>query len=396
MKILFLGYAVSNEINGNLSGKSEAGNKMELSIIYRLNKLVDELKIITVYPIAPFPLDRSIIVKTKTIPLGNNIFSWRVGFLNFPVVKQILQATAVYRAAKREIKRDKNTIIMTFNMYPQVGVPAILIKRKFNCRVIPFLADLPIDDNYKRKGLSKVLHKIFNNVTKKCISGASAVIVLNKHARDIFASGKKYLVIDGGFDSSLYTLFSLKNDINKYADQGNKHAVYTGSLAEYSGVLNIIAAMKFVKNPNIILDIYGSGNMADEVRNSVSNNVKFYGALPQKEIFEIQKNAWLLINPRPVEDDIAKVTFPSKIFEYMVSGTPVLTTRLNGFSKDYDGKVFFAENNEPKTLADCINRIDMMTTDELDAMAQAARRFVLKNKTWDIQIKKIYDFLEQI
>ena len=394
MKVLFLGYAVSSETNKNLTGKSEAGNKMELSILYHLNKMVDQLDVITVYPIAPFPKDSLLIVRDEKIELGNDICSNRVGFFNIPIIKQITQTISVYNAAAKITKRNKNVIVMSFNMYPQVGVPAVLLKKKYGCKVVPFLADLPIDDNYQRKSISKWIRKVFNNITKKCILNASDVIVLNKHARDVFAPKSRYLIVDGGFEPALYPADA---GSEKSGDVGlEKHIVYTGSLAEYSGIMNLISSMKLIKNENIVLDIYGSGNLESVVKKVDYKNVHYHGSVAHEKILAIQRNAWLLINPRPIDDEIAMVTFPSKIFEYMVSGTPVLTTRLNGFSDEYEGKLFFADDNEPETLACCINRLDLMTAEELKEVSQKARDFVLEHKTWEKQMERVCQFLNDI
>lgn len=392
MEILFLGYAVAPEENRKLSGKSEAGNKMELSILYQLKKRVDELNVITVYPLAPFPLDKNLVVKYKRIGLGNGIKSQRVSFINVPIIKQITQMISVYQASSKIVKNKEHTIVVAFNMYPQVGVPAILLKRKYNCRIIPFLADLPIDDNYQRKGISRIVHNIFYHITKKSILDVKEVVVLNKHARDIFAPKSRYLVIDGGYDPTLYP--ELQGNSFSKEDDGIKHLVYTGSLAEYSGIMNLISAMKMVKNKNIVLDIYGSGNLQKYMESLNMQNVKYHGMADNKKIISIQRNSWLLVNPRPVEDEIAKVTFPSKIFEYMLSGTPVLTTRLNGFSDEYKDKIFFAEDNRPETLAFWINYIDTLSKEYLVQIADMAKTFIENKKTWEIQIKRLIKFLE--
>ena len=80
----------------------------------------------------------------------------------------------------------------------------------------------------------------------------------------------------------------------------------------------------------------------------------------------------------------------------MMSGTPVLTTKLNGFTSSYEGKVFFAENNSPKKLAESINLINNFSETELKKMAESAREFLIKEKTWDKQVEKIVTFIEKV
>ena len=69
----------------------------------------------------------------------------------------------------------------------------------------------------------------------------------------------------------------------------------------------------------------------------VKNNekIKYFGVIDFESILLRQKNTDLLINPRPSIDEYTKYSFPSKIMEYMASGTPVLTTKLSGIPMEY-------------------------------------------------------------
>ena len=61
--------------------------------------------------------------------------------------------------------------------------------------------------------------------------------------------------------------------------------------------------------------------------------IHFGGVIPLSEVIEKEIQATILINPRPVDQEFTKYSFPSKIMEYMSSGTPVLTTKLPVYQK---------------------------------------------------------------
>lgn len=387
MKILYLGYAVSKEDSELLTGASIAGNKMQLNIIKNLKKIVDELEIITVYPIASFPKEKRVFVLKKKITLYKNIKSIRAPFINLPLIKQITQAFTVWIIGRKYMMKNPDAVILTFNMFPQVGLPAFLLKKYNRNKVASILADLPIDDNYQRKGISKYFRHFFDSCTKKLIKTCDKIIVLNECAAAKFAPSVRYLVIEGGVDLETINRLNLKKEKKK------KIIVYSGALSEYSGIKELVIAMKYVCNKTIVLNIYGDGSLREYIENLNCRNVKYCGIVSNQKVIEIQNEAWLLVNPRSVDDEIAKVTFPSKMFEYMTSGTAVLTTRLNGFTADYDDKVFFAENNSPNTLADKINDIDLLNNQDLVDKAIEAYNFVVINKNWDIQVKKIMKFI---
>ena len=72
------------------------------------------------------------------------------------------------------------------------------------------------------------------------------------------------------------------------------------------------------------------------------------------------------------------VTFPSKIFEYMLSGTPVITTRLNGFNSEYYDTMYFVEDNTVNELVTGIKMVLSQTPEQLRQKAYSAYRLVLQ------------------
>jgi glycosyltransferase involved in cell wall biosynthesis len=143
------------------------------------------------------------------------------------------------------------------------------------------------------------------------------------------------------------------------------------------------------------LDVYGGGYLEEYVAQFAKThaNVVYHGRVENKEVMQKQREAWLLINPRRVDDLIAKVTFPSKTFEYMLSGTPILTTRLNGYGAEYQDKMFFIEKGGAQGIADAISGIEKKDSKELMDTACRAYEFITKKRTWKEQTQRIIDFL---
>lgn len=392
MKILFLGSATSREMVKALSGGSIAGNKMQVNVLENLI-IYDDVKIdaLSILSVAAFPHDKTVYVKKSNIKVSDELSAIQIPFLNLPIIKQVWQTFSIYHQAKKILKKDKEYIIFSFNLFPQQGLPLIWIKKKFGCKVVSLLADLPIDDDYGRKGISKILRKFFDYLTKKAILACNNLIVLNENAINQYAPSANYIVVDGGVDLK-------EHDLNLNATKSQiKNIVYSGALVEYNGIINLIEAMKFVTDKSIELHIYGGGLLEQYVAEKANElpNVKYFGKISNDEMRRKQSKAWLLINPRPVNDPIAKVTFPSKIFEYMLSGTPVLTTKLNGFTEDYFDKMFFVENNDSKAMAEKIDEISLKSDEEIATMAKKAQDFVVECRSWEKQCEKIYNFIKK-
>ncbi len=387
MKIIFLGYAVSKKEAGQCSGVSVAGNNMQLGLLEALEPLCDELKAVTIYPVSAWPKDAKRRYKKETIDLGF-MESTRVGFRNLPVIKQRQQGRHAYRECLSYLRENPDAVLVTFNMYPQTGYAANKL-RKQGYKVVPLLADLPIDDNYNRRGISKLVMNSFFRKTARYISRVDRVIALNKHAAEVYAPNAEYMVMDGAVAKSSIEPISPRNNTIK-------NIVYGGSLNDYSGIKELIEAMRLVKNKEVVLEIYGSGDAAEYIKQKACSTIRFGGKILPEEMRKVQRNAWVLVNPRNPEDPIAQVTFPSKTFEYMISGRPTLSTRLNGFTEEYEDKLYFADSNEPHILAIAIDKVAAMSEKELDDTAKRAYEFVVNERTWDVQAKRIVEFLSKV
>ena len=391
-EIVYLGYVVSPVEADQDSGASVAGNKMQWNVIKHLASWEDiNITCITVTPLAAYPRDKKIFQKYEVKELFPGVISHQVAYYNFPIIKQFFQIINVYKTAKRIIKEKQADTLLCFNAFPQVGIPMRWLKKKFpKLDTICLLADLPIDDNTNRKGFSSFLFEKMEKSTWKSMRECERYIVLNKHVVEKYLPDKPYTVVDGGID---------ENDIERHEEpvekSGEHNIVYCGALTEYNGIINLIQAMEILQGEDICLDIYGSGYLEQKVNSATEINpkIRYHGKVTNDEVIRKQREAWLLINPRIVNDPIAQVTFPSKIFEYLLSETPVLSTRLSGYGEEYKGKMIFAENDSPEKLAEAIKAVHELPEDSLTKTAQEAKRFVIASKKWSNQVRIIHQFI---
>lgn len=390
MNILYIGQVVNLDDQNKFSGCSVAGNKMQHNI---LSNLVDNdsisLNFITVLPVAAFPKDKHLYYTKQRVHLVKGLEGTAVSFINLPFIKQFCQIMNTYKLAKS--KMDKDTVVLTYNMYPQIGLPAKWLKKKYGCKIISVIADLPIDDSAgHRSGIGEKVSDVFNSITKNNIRECDGIIALNKNAVDKYAPNTPYVIVEGGVNLEEYP----KDPITQV---DSKCLVYSGALTDYSGVKQLVDAMDFVQS-DVTLEIYGGGYLEEYIKQKSLQNKKvvFKGSVDNKTMLEIQRNSYILVNPRPTDDPISQVTFPSKMFEYMMSGRPVLTTRLNGLSEEYLEHLFFIEDESPKGIAAAINEMIGYGDDKLGSVAKGARSFIEREKNWKRQGKKIFDFVSLI
>ena len=391
MHIVYFGIVSRLEDIGKIGETSIAGNKMQYNLLKNLSQKEDvSIDVVSFHPYKPFRKSKKLFVKATKEKLFDNVDMYQVGYVNIPLIKQLIISRNTKKTAKKLLNGQQD-VLMIFDMYPTQSNAFTKLSKKVKGRAVCLLADLSIGGVVKTKGIKKLLRKMYDKQTLANLSKCNYFIALNENAMKTYAPHSKYLIVDGGIEPSEY------QDINRCWAGKIKNVVYTGALVDYSGIKNLISAIDLLNNKEIVLDIYGDGILKEEIIEIAKNNkrIRYLGKVSNQECVEIQQSAWLLANPRPTENDIAKVTFPSKIFEYLMSGRPVMSTRLNGFSKDYENLLFWTDDCSVEGLAEKINQIDKLDNEHLTLMATEARQYLLKNKTWDINANNINEFLKR-
>jgi glycosyltransferase involved in cell wall biosynthesis len=389
MHIVYMGIISRPEDIGKIGEASVAGNKMQYNLLKYLSRYDDmDIDIVSFHPFKSFPHGKKLFVKTVKEKLFDNVDLWQVGYINLPVIKQLVIPITTYFRAKKLIK-NKNDVLFLYDMYPNQGIPMSMLRKKVKDNTLCLLADLSVGQVAKTKGVKKLLRVLYENSTLSNMKKCKNYIALNENAMKKYVPESRYIIVDGGIEPSEFA------EKEHFWAEDEKNVIYTGALVDYSGIMNLITAMDLIEDKSIVLDIYGDGPLKSEIERISAENKRicYHGRVDNKTAIKAQQSAWLLANPRPTQSEIAMVTFPSKIFEYLMSERPVMTTRLNGFSKDYDDILYWIDGETPKDIAECINKINKETNDTLLKRAKLAKEYLLKNKTWEINAKKIHEFM---
>ena len=391
MHVVYLGVVSQPDSTIKTRELSVAGNKMQYNLLKYLSKYDDiKIDVVSFYPYKGRKYSKKLFVKTTKEKLFDNVDLYQVGYINLPIIKQLILPLKTYKLARRLTARED--VVMSYDMYPTQGIPMSRLSKKVDGKTICLLADLSIGGVQKLRGIKKFLRWVYDKNTLSNIKKCRHYIVLNENVVKTYIPNCKHMVMDGGIEPSEFA------DNGHCWDGKQKNIIYTGALVDYSGIINLITAMNSVKNTDIVLDIYGDGPLKSKIEEIAKKDsrIRYYGKVDNQEAIRKQQTAWLLANPRPIDTLIAQVTFPSKIFEYLMSGRPVMTTRLNGFSRDYDDLLFWVDGGDAESLAAKINEIDRETDENLRLIAKNAKAYLLKNKTWAINTEKIYCFLKKV
>ncbi len=180
-----------------------------------------------------------------------------------------------------------------------------------------------VEMHQELKGLTKFLFLNLNFIKSKSII---KIIFISRALSNYYKNyTKNFIVLHDGVD--LKDFKNLKKKIKKV-----KNITYTGSFYRGRGVEKIIDLAK--KLPHINFNMYGQRN---EFFDNLPKNIKIYKFIKHSKIPIILNKSDILIlpysnkvsiNSENFKDDISKFTSPIKMFEYLASGTPIISSNL--------------------------------------------------------------------
>ena len=320
-------------------------------------------------------------------------------FINFPVLKHIgIGISFYFNTLCWQIKnRGKQKGLIMDASYvsalPFVVLASLGFKSKKTaifCDIYDYMAD--VKDARENQKISFV-KRVAKKVISKCYKKLDSYVFLTEQMNEVVNPlNKPYIVMEGLVDINME---SKPNELSNKAE--GKVVMYAGAIRAQYGVKNLVEGFIDYKNDDARLWIFGDGDYKTELYdiNQKDSRITFFGAVPLKTVIEKELEASLMINPRPVDKEFTKYSFPSKNMEYMASGTPILTTRLPGMPGDYYDYIYTIDGNEKEDITSALKKALANSGDELNQMGKKSKEFVLTKKNNVAQAARILALLEE-
>jgi len=316
--------------------------------------------------------------------------------VNIPVLKQWSRRMDARKVIRRwAAENQSDGVILTYSIPPFLVKDIIKYSKKFALKTAAIVADLPQNMYINHKG-NRIIDAIKNQYLKSALRHQNeydGYIYLTEYMRDVIAPQKPYVVMEGILNQEAEE----KNDLVQKKPEP-RAIMYAGRLHERYGVLNLMDAFEQLEVEHTELWLFGSGTAVEAIQDRTAKNprIRYFGSVSRQEVLNYEKQATLLVNTRSTQEAFTEYSFPSKTIEYMVSGTPLLTTRLRGIPEEYFSYVFSIEDNEVEQLKIALEQILRMSDEDLEAKGNAARQFILEQKNAQKQSLRILEFLKGI
>lgn len=310
--------------------------------------------------------------------------------INIPVIRHLWTFIYIFFFVLGRTMRKGEKAVICDVLNITVSMAALLAGFLTRTQVVGIVTDVPTKRAFEIKNPVK---KLAARVCNAMLGSYDKYIFLTHAMNDLInKKGRPYMVSEGHVDSRAAVV---TDDLSQKYEK--KVCLYAGSLREIYGIPYLVEGFLASDIPDAELHIYGSGEYEQTLRELAEKHscLRFFGLYPNDHIVTEERKATLLINPRPTGEEYTKYSFPSKNMEYMVSGTPVLTTKLPGMPKEYEKFVYLITQETAGAIAQKLRELLSKPAEELFAFGQRAKAFVLENKSNIKQGERIIHFLSK-
>ena len=319
-----------------------------------------------------------------------------VGYKNTRYINRIFKQKALCKAAEawaEENRQEKDVIVFVYSMHTPFMAAACEVKKVLpHAKICLIVLDLPQYMDLKMSRVKKLLKAMDWRRIQGYMKKVDKYVLYAKPMADFLGlRDDQWMVMEGSFDSTQLA------DAGLTPEAGKTSVMYSGVLDLRYGIPELLDAMKLL-DENYELWLTGDGNAVELIKERAAGDprIRFYGYLPSRQdLLNKQAQATMLISPRRDVEEASKYCFPSKLFEYMVSGRPVISCLLAGIPEEYHDYIFPLPHATAQEIAGAIRAVAEMPETERSAAGSRAREFIIKEKNKFVQAKKMLKFAQE-
>lgn len=256
-------------------------------------------------------------------------------------------------------------------------------KKKHNIKSVTICSEVPELRRYGNSLPSKIKKRVFTWFNEQF---DGYVFFSSEMKKVVRYRNKPVMVLEG-----------IAPEIRKEPTSGKKNIImYAGGLAADNKIPFLLECCKEIPELDEVW-ICGVGSDEDRIKALAltDSRIKYFGRVNNEKVLEMEEKAKILINFRSPEEELTKYSFPSKILEYIASGSLVLSTRLLGIPKEYFDYIVPVDQTDKEKVKTAIRNNLQLKDEQYVAYCEAAQKFIGK-KNYCYQSKKIVKFVDNI
>lgn len=309
----------------------------QLGILEALTTNGAETFIVSTLPIASYPKSRILFVKGRPFVAGSAKVSGRLlGYVNLDFIKLLCRfiSMLVYGSYKVAGPKRCDSIIV-YSIHAPHLLAAIVLKAIFGVRVAVFINDLPIYMGAEEaQGAHETIKRLETRIARWLMGKADIAFPVSvKTAQDWLPRSLPYVVIEAIAPSG--RIRPKRFPKHETAVSGHvPRLLYTGTFSYILGFARL-----FSENRDIRAQLIFVGGGPDEagLREFAADDPRIVikSFMSGEELEREIEACDFLVNARRSDWPGGRYSFAFKLFDYMMRGRPILSTRLGSITEDY-------------------------------------------------------------
>lgn len=379
MRYLYIGYYVEEGAfdlicREKINNMSAARQKFESNLIHGLYEhLGDQIDFISYVP-----TNDAIQLPQKSDIHGATVKHF---FINKAHAKSVLKT-------EREFKKylcDQYTAaelndmcVIMYAVNPAFLVPLLKLRKKYGIKLLTICSEVPALRRYGNSLAANIKRRILTYFNGRF----DGYVLFSEAMADVLKiENKPYTVLEG-----------IAPDKMSGPKTGKKNIVmYAGGLAGDNNVLKLVTCCSKIADIHEVW-ICGVGEDAEAIQKIAERDkrIQYFGRLSNDRVVEMEKKAKILVSIRSPKVELTKYSFPSKILEYIASGTLVLSTELGGIPAEYYSHMLVTSEEE-NDIIEAIQKGLSLSEEEYVRRCSEAQAYIQTYKNYSVQAKRIVE-----
>lgn len=318
-----------------------------------------------------------------------------LGFLNIVGLKHLTRFGSCLLRGTAALRRARPAVLLIHGVHSPFLWYGVLARRLLRMSTVVLVTDPPGVVLPGDSRLVRMLKAIDVPLVRAALSQVDGVIALTEQLATEYAPGRPRLVMEGIYADPTDAADPVEPEP---VAEDRTLLLYAGGLSSDYGVDRLVRAVEALGDRPVELRTFGRGELADWIdrRAATGELIDRHRFTTRGEVCNAYLGADVLIQPRPLGHRAAGCSFPSKLLEYMASGTPVLTTRLPGIPPDYEPYVYWIENDSSEGISESLQRVLDLPTAQREETGRRAADFIRSTRGPAAQGRRMRAFFESL
>ena len=350
--------------------------------------------LLSAVPVSNYPRFPHAVIRGRSFTIDGERCQ-TLSFVNMVAVKHISRFLSCLSKGRAMIHQRRPNLLLVHGVHSPFLLFATLARKAHGIPTVVIITDPPgVVVSGDRRAV-RLLKRIDARLVQSMLGVCDGVVVVTPQLARRLAPGKPSLVMDGMVDRQRSKVDNGGTQTSR-PDNGHIHIGYAGGLSTSNGVDLLVRAVMDL-SPKAVLETYGKGDLADWIGEMSLRDphVRRPEFLSPKEVMSRYQRLDLLVQPRPVGLITDGVSFPSKLLEYMSSGIPVLSTRLQGIPSEFEPYIYWIDDPSVGGIRSALAEVCRLPAAERREKGERAARFVGATRSTEAQGAALRAFLRR-